>query len=513
MGFSDYDVMKVPVSEFIDRNWSHKLRLRDSLTMADKSRSPLLDSYENSVELYVTFAEWNDHQLVLQDAKKLQPLFQELMGPYRRQDTFFQFGVVRLDIWSEDLPLLCGDDTEDNLDPNVMPVSPEYLPFLMFVIRRRAMPKGHIKVVSALSATKILRMWREGHANDATDAAKREIADEIRAFGLSATLTSAPRSFPEPLRIFVSGDRMSVGKTSVCLGILGNLVQMGYSPQKLAYIKPATQNESPQLVQMYCEMMGISCIPVGPIVYYRGFTRAFLAGETESSEQLLEQVADQVDELAEGKDVVIIDGVGFPAVGSICGTDNATVALASSYPNKSWTGRKPLGVLLVGGPGVGSAVDAFNLNATYFERFGLPVLGVIFNKLSLEGFYSLENCKEQISLYFSRDQYQVRQGRKPFGFCPLFPKLGGNTFTDNVFEYIQVFGDHVNTKELLETALEVQQRSTPTFLPLRSSYSEPPSGRQKSHAAKRQKLNDDMKARIREEIETKAIHAGAAPSA
>jgi len=28
---------------------------------------------------------------------------------------------------------------------------------------------------------------------------------------------------------------------------------------------------------------GIACRPIGPIVYYSGFTRAFLAGVTESS--------------------------------------------------------------------------------------------------------------------------------------------------------------------------------------------------------------------------------------
>lgn len=70
---------------------------------------------------------------------------------------------------------------------------------------------------------------------------------------------------------------MLVGKTSVCLGILGNLVRLGYPCESLAYIKPATQNENTQLIQVYCERMGITCEPIGPIVYYRGFTRAFLA--------------------------------------------------------------------------------------------------------------------------------------------------------------------------------------------------------------------------------------------
>lgn len=83
--------------------------------------------------------------------------------------------------------------------------------------------------------------------------------------------------------------------------------------------------------------------------------------------------------------LVMVDGVGYPAVGSIVGVSNADLAqaLGPSTP-----------VLLVGRPGVGDAVDSFNLNATFFRHRGLRVLGVVFNRLPLEGFYALEHCKE-----------------------------------------------------------------------------------------------------------------------
>ena len=63
-----------------------------------------------------------------------------------------------------------------------------------------------------------------------------------------------------------------------------------------------------------------------------------------------------VSELAKGRRVVIVDGVGYPAVGSICGVSNAQIAARLSAP-----------VLLVGPKGVGNAVDSHNLNASYFE--------------------------------------------------------------------------------------------------------------------------------------------------
>ena len=62
-----------------------------------------------------------------------------------------------------------------------------------------------------------------------------------------------------------------------------------------------------------------------------------------------------VDEIGRGKLITVIDGVGYPAVGSICGISNADIASAVGAS-----------VLLVGKSGVGDAVDSFNLNATLY---------------------------------------------------------------------------------------------------------------------------------------------------
>ena len=63
--------------------------------------------------------------------------------------------------------------------------------------------------------------------------------------------------------------------------------------------------------------------------------------------------------LSVGKRIVIVDGVGYPSVGSICNLSNADIALALKAP-----------VLLVGKSGVGDAVDSFNMNARFFESYG-----------------------------------------------------------------------------------------------------------------------------------------------
>ena len=178
----------------------------------------------------------------------------------------------------------------------------------------------------------------------------------------------------EPLLLFLSGDRSSVGKSSTCLSILAALVTLGVDPSLIAYIKPVTQCEAEQPVTQYCQRVGISHVGIGPVVFYKGFTRAFLKGETEPSTTLIQTAVDAVNTLAKGKRLVVVDGVGYPAVGSICNLSNGDIARALQAP-----------VVLIGKSGVGDAVDSYNMNARFFETYGVTVLGGIFNKLPLEG--------------------------------------------------------------------------------------------------------------------------------
>jgi len=288
-----------------------------------------------------------------------------------------------------------------------------------------------------------------------------------------------------PVRIFVSGDRSQVGKSTVCLGLLGSLLlQLGYKPQELAYIKPATQCEQPQLVEQFCKAHGIPCVPIGPIVYYKGFTRAFLAGETPTSCQLLAQAGHAVDQLSSHKKVMIVDGVGYPSVGSICGTDNCRVSQACGIPipqnepqsqqdGNGECDRIPMPVLMVGKSGVGDAVDSFNINATYFEASGTPVLGAVFNRLPLDGYYSLDNCKTAVTAYF--EQYKQNPHQQAFGFIPEVmtvpvPDVDTNNSAtiatsfasttnpmDRANELIQIFHQHVDVAKIVEAARSVTE--------------------------------------------------------
>lgn len=217
--------------------------------------------------------------------------------------------------------------------------------------------------------------------------------------------------------LFLSGDRSSVGKSSMCLAILVSLLRKGVPPSALAYIKPVTQCEADQPVTVFCNRVGISHRGIGPVVFYKGFTRAYLNGETAPAESLLDEAQAAVFEIAQGKLFTLVDGVGYPSVGSICNLSNADVAKRLNAP-----------VLLVGKSGVGDAVDSYNLNSAFFALKGVRVLGGVFNKLPLDGYYSLDNCKEAVNMYFQ----QFRPQEMPYGFVPTIEaKPSGDSILHN----------------------------------------------------------------------------------
>jgi len=214
------------------------------------------------------------------------------------------------------------------------------------------------------------------------------------------------------VRLFVAGDKTHCGKTTVALGILGSLHAAGVPFSKLAYIKPATQCEAPDLMQKWCVANGLAhCEGAdAPLVFFKGFTREFLRGNAGTSQEWIEKVTLAVDRISANKSFVLVDGVGFPAVGSCVGVSNLEVARASRAP-----------VLMVGKCGVGEALDGYSLNSSYFLHGGAPVLGGVFNRGALEGFYHHEACRESLVAFFEK----CKPREALFGVVPELPCLEG----------------------------------------------------------------------------------------
>jgi hypothetical protein len=190
----------------------------------------------------------------------------------------------------------------------------------------------------------------------------------------------------------------------VGIGILDSALRAGFLPSELAYIKPATQCRHVQLISKYCAKKGITHRGIGPVVFYTGFTRECINGEGPSPEELLSRIDDAVNKISEGKKLVLVDGVGYPAVGSVVGISNAQVARRLHCP-----------VIIVGKHGVGDAIDSFNLNLAYFEKFSVPVIGVLFNKVE-EPF---EDTKVHVERWFGKNMPDLHI----YGFIPFNREL------------------------------------------------------------------------------------------
>lgn len=221
--------------------------------------------------------------------------------------------------------------------------------------------------------------------------------------------------------IFVAGDRSGSGKSTMAILILDALMKRcGISPDRLAYIKPCTQCQDVTLVEKFCESQGIPHRGLGPVRFVHGFTYEALDGDpAKSAENLLKEIESAVLEMANlpsnagEQRFVVVDGVGYPAVGSCCGISNAQVAARLNLP-----------VLLVGKPGVGDAIDSLNLNLAFFEKFGVIVRAVVFNKLKVANTeeeaiekgirHPLNVCSKYVTKYIKRELPHV----EILGFVP-----------------------------------------------------------------------------------------------
>jgi dethiobiotin synthetase len=172
--------------------------------------------------------------------------------------------------------------------------------------------------------------------------------------------------------IYVMGSESGAGKSTVCLGILAQLLMSGLTPNQLAYIKPVTQCVAKQTVALFCEQTQIPCMDIGNLVFRKGFSRDFIDGLTKRSDELRADVLDSILRLSEDKEVVIIDGVGDPSVGSVVGVSNVDVALSL-----------PCSVIFVGKPGIGMAIDNSVLCVSFMQLKGLTNIGIIYNKIPL----------------------------------------------------------------------------------------------------------------------------------
>lgn len=180
--------------------------------------------------------------------------------------------------------------------------------------------------------------------------------------------------------LYVMGAESGVGKSTVCLGILAQLLASGFTADQLAYIKPVTQCIEKQPVALFCEQRSITYRDLGSLVFSKGFSKDFIDGLTPRSEELLAEALGAIVAIGRGKAVVIIDGVGDPSVGSVVGVSNVDIAVSLACR-----------VIFVGKPGIGSALDNTALCVSFMQQGGIADIGIIYNKIPLAAMAEIKN--------------------------------------------------------------------------------------------------------------------------
>lgn len=125
------------------------------------------------------------------------------------------------------------------------------------------------------------------------------------------------------------------------------------------------------------------------------YYKQVIDGKHGTTEERLAKVKAAVDDLAtkQGRRLVIVDGVGYPGVGSCVGVSNAAVAKVLQAP-----------VLLVGRPGVGNAIDSTVMAYDYFKAHEVEIIGALWNKIPRKiSYHTYEKCRTYVTKYFQQN--------------------------------------------------------------------------------------------------------------
>lgn len=217
--------------------------------------------------------------------------------------------------------------------------------------------------------------------------------------------------------IFVAATKQHVGKTSVSLALVSGLQKRF---DKVGFIKPVGQQhvevESSNLrstirvdkdvclVRERFHLDHIDYQHMSPVIIPRGYTKKYVDGEI-TYEKQLHDIESSFREVSAASDVVLCEGTGHCAVGSIVDVNNAKVA--------SMIGAD---MVLVANGGLGSAFDELELNRILCQHYNVRIAGVVINKVLPDKF-------EQTKHYMSKALKQA-WGVPLLGCVPDRPYLG-----------------------------------------------------------------------------------------
>ncbi len=174
--------------------------------------------------------------------------------------------------------------------------------------------------------------------------------------------------------VYVAATGQHVGKTTSTLGLVSALARAGI---KVGYCKPVGQQfldlgnlKVDKDALLFSKTMDFKLAENihSPVILGKGATAAYL--DAPEKFDYAGRIRYAADYLQQHYEMVVYEGTGHPGVGSVVNLSNADVA-------------KMLGasVIIVVEGGIGNTLDKLYLSLCPFRQLGVPVIGVIVNKV------------------------------------------------------------------------------------------------------------------------------------
>ena len=246
---------------------------------------------------------------------------------------------------------------------------------------------------------------------------------------------------------FVASTGQHVGKTTTCLGLFSGLKKRLHS---VGYMKPVGQesveSEDGFLVDkdvlLFKDHFHLKSADedMSPVLLPPGFTRNYLDGKV-SDQEIRGAIEKAYESIVSDHKITLVEGTGHVSVGSIVNLNNAQVAALLKIP-----------VILITTGGLGSAFDDLARNKAVCDKHGVPVKGVILNRVYPEK-------REMIIRYMSK---ALERWDIPLVGCiPYDPFLSNPSLKDfeDLFDTLLLTGDahrmrHFRQTRLIATSIE-----------------------------------------------------------
>lgn len=208
-------------------------------------------------------------------------------------------------------------------------------------------------------------------------------------------------------KIFIAATGQHCGKTTISLSLMHlagkRYPRVGFikpiGPKCIAYKGMTMDMDAAMIAGVY--NLDEDAHLMSPVTLTPGLTREFLDGKF-PPDYPRDVILKAIEQLEKKNDFLIIEGAGHGGVGSVVGMNNACTAALTGAP-----------VLMVTGGGIGSVIDAVELNLALYKEAKADVRLIMLNKLVPE--------KRERSLAYLRKAFASKNilVTSAFDFSPI----------------------------------------------------------------------------------------------